>query len=31
MIQASQALNEVDWIPRPKLMALRRLGIEIKN
>src|ERR1044071_9209884 len=28
MIQASQALSELDWIPRPKLMALRRLGIE---
>ena len=28
MIHASQALSELDWIPRPKLMALRRLGIE---
>src|SRR5437773_7814624 len=27
MIQASQALSELDWIPRPKLMALHRLGI----
>ncbi len=28
MIQSSQALSELDWIPRPKLTALRRLGIE---
>ncbi len=28
MIQLSQALSELDWIPRPKLTALRRLGIE---
>src|SRR2546423_6057813 len=28
MIQLSQALSELDWIPRPKLMALRRLGLE---
>lgn len=28
MIQASQALSELDWIPRPKLTALRRFGIE---
>jgi ATP-dependent DNA helicase RecG len=28
MIQSSQALSELDWIPRPKLMALRRFGIE---
>jgi ATP-dependent DNA helicase RecG len=28
MIQLSQALSELDWIPHPKLTALRRLGIE---
>ena len=28
MIQLSQALSELDWIPRPKLTALRRFGIE---
>src|SRR5436190_144046 len=28
MIRASKALSELDWIPRPKLIALRRLGIE---
>src|SRR6476661_496046 len=28
MIQYSQALEELDWIPRPKLTALRRLEIE---
>ena len=28
MIQYSQALEELDWIPRPKLTALRRLDIE---
>jgi ATP-dependent DNA helicase RecG len=28
MIQLSQALSELDWIPRPKLTALRRLGLE---
>src|ERR1700675_4797688 len=28
MIQLSQTLSELDWIPRPKLTALRRLGIE---
>ena len=28
MIQPSQTLSELDWIPRPKLTALRRLGIE---
>src|SRR5947207_3065949 len=28
MIYTSQALSELDWIPRPKLMALHRLGIE---
>ena len=28
MIQLAQALCELDWIPRPKLTALRRLGIE---
>ena len=24
----SQSLDEFDWIPRPRLLALRRLGIE---
>lgn len=28
MIQSSQALSELDWIPRPKLTALGRFGIE---
>ena len=28
MIQLSQALSELDWIPRPKLTALHRLGLE---
>lgn len=28
MIQLTQSLSELDWIPRPKLNALRRLGIE---
>ncbi len=28
MIQPSHALSELDWIPRPKLTALRRFGIE---
>src|SRR2546423_3102912 len=28
MIQYSQTLEELDWIPRPKLTALRRLEIE---
>ncbi|MDP9100138.1 MAG: DEAD/DEAH box helicase [Verrucomicrobiota bacterium] len=28
MIQYSQSLNELEWIPRPKLAALRRLEIE---
>src|SRR5438105_6314161 len=28
MIDASQKLSELDWIPRPRLLALRRLGIE---
>jgi ATP-dependent DNA helicase RecG len=27
-IEISQSLGELDWIPRPKLLALRRLGIE---
>src|SRR6266571_2481562 len=26
--QISQSLSELNWIPRPKLLALRRLGIE---
>src|SRR2546425_3989367 len=26
--QVSQSLEELNWIPRPKLLALRRLGIE---
>jgi ATP-dependent DNA helicase RecG len=26
--QISQALEELNWIPRPKILALRRLGIE---
>ena len=29
MIEYSQSLEELDWIPRPKLTALRRLEIEI--
>jgi ATP-dependent DNA helicase RecG len=28
MIEISQALAELEWIPRPRLLALRRLGIE---
>ncbi len=28
MIEYSQSLEELDWIPRPKLTALRRLEIE---
>src|SRR5437764_7329947 len=28
MIPLSQPLSELDWIPRPKLLALRRLEIE---
>ncbi len=28
MIEISQPLAELDWIPRPRLLALRRLGIE---
>jgi ATP-dependent DNA helicase RecG len=27
-VEISQSLAEFDWIPRPKLLALRRLGIE---
>jgi ATP-dependent DNA helicase RecG len=27
-VEFSQSLAELDWIPRPKLLALRRLGIE---
>ncbi len=27
-VATSQLLEELDWIPRPKLLALRRLGIE---
>jgi ATP-dependent DNA helicase RecG len=27
-IEISQSLAELDWIPRPRLLALRRLGIE---
>jgi ATP-dependent DNA helicase RecG len=27
-VEISQSLAELDWIPRPKLLALRRLGIE---
>jgi ATP-dependent DNA helicase RecG len=27
-MEISQALDEVEWIPRPRLLALRRLGIE---
>ena len=26
--EISQSLDELDWIPRPRLLALRRLGIE---
>jgi ATP-dependent DNA helicase RecG len=26
-MEISQALEEIDWIPRPKILALRRLGI----
>ena len=28
MIEISQPLDELEWIPRPKILALRRLGIE---
>jgi RecG-like helicase/REP element-mobilizing transposase RayT len=28
MMEISQRLEELDWIPRPKVLALRRLGIE---
>jgi ATP-dependent DNA helicase RecG len=28
MIQLSQALTDIEWIPRPRLLALGRLGIE---
>ena len=28
MIEISQPLAELDWIPRPRLLALRRLGLE---
>ena len=28
MIEISQSLAELEWIPRPRLLALRRLGIE---
>jgi len=27
-METSQSLDEMDWIPRPRLLALRRLGIE---
>ena len=27
-MEISQSLAELDWIPRPRLLALRRLGIE---
>ena len=27
-MEASQSLAELDWIPRPRLLALRRLRIE---
>src|SRR5512132_2817760 len=27
-VEISQSLEELNWIPRPKLLALRRLGIE---
>src|SRR5580700_6232437 len=27
-MEISQSLEELEWIPRPKLLALRRLGIE---
>jgi ATP-dependent DNA helicase RecG len=27
-METSQSLDELDWIPRPRLVALRRLGIE---
>ena len=29
MIDVSQKLEELNWIPRPKILALRRLGIEM--
>jgi ATP-dependent DNA helicase RecG len=28
IVEISRSLAELDWIPRPKLLALRRLGIE---
>jgi RecG-like helicase/REP element-mobilizing transposase RayT len=28
MLEPSQLLSELDWIPRPRLLALRRLGLE---
>jgi ATP-dependent DNA helicase RecG len=28
VIEISQPLDELEWIPRPKILALRRLGIE---
>jgi RecG-like helicase/REP element-mobilizing transposase RayT len=28
MMEISQSLEELEWIPRPKVLALRRLGIE---
>src|SRR5207237_8772446 len=28
LMEISQLLEEIDWIPRPKILALRRLGIE---
>lgn len=28
MMEISQSLEDLEWIPRPKLLALRRLGIE---
>jgi RecG-like helicase/REP element-mobilizing transposase RayT len=28
MIEIGQALHELEWIPRPKILAMRRLGIE---
>ena len=27
-MEISQPLSEIEWIPRPRLTALRRLGIE---
>jgi len=28
MMELSQRLNELDWVPRPKVLPLRRLGLE---